>query len=316
MTLVPMSRLAAAARAAGRGLGAFNVVQLEHAEAIVAGAEQAGLPVVLQISENTAAYHGSLAPLALATLRVAEESTAEVVVHLDHATDAELVRQAVHLGVPSVMIDASTLPHAENTALTAALTSWCHAEGVWVEAELGEVGGKDGAHAPGVRTDPEEAADYVAATGVDALAVAVGSSHAMTTRHAVLDDGLIAEIASRVPVPLVLHGSSGVPDAGLSAAVEHGMLKINIATHLNATLTAEVRRVLAATPDVVDPRRYLGPARDAVAGEVARLLGVLSPCRHEPSAGTPLPAEGRQLPASATGTSESGWSNCVWCSSA
>ncbi len=139
---------------------------------------------------------------------------------------------------------------------------------MWVEAELGEIGGKDGAHAPGVRTDPDEAAAFVAATGVDALAVAVGSSHAMTTRDARLDDDLIARIAAAVAVPLVLHGSSGVPDDGLASAVRHGMVKVNVATHLNAVMTRAVRAALAADDTVVDPRRWLGPGRDAVADEV------------------------------------------------
>jgi fructose-bisphosphate aldolase class II len=174
------------------------------------------------------------------------------------------------------MVDASTLPHAENVARTHALTEQCHASGVWVEAELGEVGGKDGVHAPDVRTDPGEAADFVRATGVDALAVAVGSSHAMLTRDAVLDDALIAEIAGTVSTPLVLHGSSGVPDAGLASAVRSGIVKINIATHLNKAMTHAVRSALAEDETLVDPRKYLGPARMAIASEVARLLGVLA----------------------------------------
>lgn len=277
MTLAPLSVLLADARAARRGLGAMNVIQIEHAEAIVTGAEQAGRPVVLQISENTAAYHGSFAPVALASLRIAEQATVDVCVHLDHATQGDLVREAVDLGLPSVMFDASTMPHGDNVAATAEVVRWCHERGASVEAELGEVGGKDGVHAPGVRTDPSDAADYVAATGVDSLAVAVGSSHAMLTRDAVLDDDLIAAIAAKVPVPLVLHGSSGVPDAGLVSAVAAGMTKINIATHLNAAMTAAVRSALDAKPELVDPRKYLGPGRDAVAAEVARLLTLLAP---------------------------------------
>jgi fructose-bisphosphate aldolase, class II len=275
MTLAGSADLLAAARKDGRGIGAMNVIQIEHAEAIVAGAEHAGAPVVLQISENTAGYHGALAPIALACLRIAEDSSAPVCVHLDHATDEDLVHQAVGLGVRSVMFDASTLPHADNVAATRAVVQWCHGRDVAVEAELGEVGGKDGVHAPGARTDPSDAADYVDATGVDSLAVAVGSSHAMTTRTARLDDDLIAAIAARVPVPLVLHGSSGVPDEGLVSAVAAGMTKINIATHLNASMTAAVRAALDADPALVDPRRYLGPGRDAVAAEVARLLTLL-----------------------------------------
>ncbi len=276
MPRVPLNDLLTIARDERRGVGAMNVIQIEHAEAIVSGAEQAGRPVVLQISENTARYHRSLAPIALASLRIVEESSAEVCVHLDHATDVDLVREAVGLGIESVMFDASTLPHEENVTQTRAVVEWCHARGVSVEAELGEVGGKDGVHAPGVRTDPMAAAEYVEATGVDSLAVAVGSSHAMLTRDAVLDDELIAAIAAQVPVPLVLHGSSGVPDHGLVSAVAAGMTKVNIATHLNASMTAAVRAALEQDLSLADPRKYLGPGRDAVAGEVARLLRLLA----------------------------------------
>ena len=276
MTLTDPRPLFADARGARRGVDAMNVIQLEHAEAIVTGAEEAGLPVVLQVSENTAAYHRALAPLVLAVLRLAEDSSVLVAVHLDHATDAALVHEAVGLGVGSVMFDASALPHGDNVVATREVAAWCHERGVAVEAELGEVGGKDGVHAAGVRTDPGEAREYVAATGVDSLAVAVGSSHAMVTRDAVLDDELIAAIAAVVPVPLVLHGSSGVPDDGLVRAVAAGMTKVNIATHLNAALTAAVRAALGGDPRLVDPRKYLGPGRDAVAAEVARLLRLLA----------------------------------------
>ncbi len=275
MPLAGLPELLSTAKQGRYGVGAFNVIQLEHAEAIIAGAVASAAPVVLQVSENTIRYHGSAAPILSACLRLAEESPVPVPVHLDHATSFPLVQQAVSVGVGSVMFDASTRPHNENVATTAEVVRWCHDRGVSVEAELGEVGGKDGVHAPGARTDPAEAAEYVAATGVDALAVAVGSSHAMLTRDAVLDDDLIARIAGAVPVPLVLHGSSGVPDEGLRSAVAAGIVKVNIATHLNARFTAAVREQLEADSRLVDPRKYLGPAREAVSAEVARLLGVL-----------------------------------------
>ncbi|MFI6899873.1 ketose-bisphosphate aldolase [Nonomuraea sp. NPDC050394] len=258
------------------GVGAFNVIQLEHATAIVAGAEALGLPVVLQISENCVRYHGALAPIARASLAVAELAKVPVAVHLDHATRRELVEEAVELGIGSVMFDASALPDEENVRVTAEVAAYCHERGVWVEAELGEVGGKDGVHAPGARTKPHEAVGYVARTGVDALAVAVGSSHAMTTKDAVLDLGLIAELHAAVPVPLVLHGSSGVPDETLSAAVRQGMKKINIATHLNKAFTGAVRDYLAGDEKVVDSRKYLKAGREAVAREVTHLLRVLT----------------------------------------
>ncbi|QIS23123.1 class II fructose-bisphosphate aldolase [Nocardia terpenica] len=274
MPLLSVPDLLAAARPGA--LAAFNVIALEHAEAIAAAAEAAKRPAVLQISENTARYHGGVAPLARACLQVAADSGAALTVHLDHATSSELIVEAVELGVPSVMYDGSTLDYAENVDSTAEVVRWCHEHGVHVEAELGEVGGKDGAHAPGARTDPDEAVAFVAATGVDALAVAVGSSHAMHTRDARLDDDLIARLAAKVPVPLVLHGSSGVPDDGLRSAVRHGMTKINIATRLNVVLAEAVRTALAADPALSDPRKYLGPGRAAVTAEVERFLHLLA----------------------------------------
>ena len=193
------------AAASGTGLGAFNVFGIEHAEALTAAAEAAGTPVVLQISQNAVRYHGALAPIGLATLALARTGTVPMVVHLDHATDASLVDEAVALGFGSVMFDASTMPYAENVATTAAMVRRCHDRGLDVEAELGEVGGKDGVHRSGVRTRPDEAGAFVEATGVDALAVAVGTSHAMTERQVALDLELISQLRAAVPVPLVLR---------------------------------------------------------------------------------------------------------------
>ncbi|MGW3233403.1 class II fructose-bisphosphate aldolase [Kitasatospora sp. NPDC001095] len=277
MPLTPTAEIVRTAAERGAGTGAFNLVQIEHAQAIVAGAQAARRPVILQISQNTARYHGGLEPIALAALSIARAASVPVAVHLDHAESAELVREAVGLGLGSVMFDGSALPYEENVAATREVVGHCHAWGVQVEAELGEIGGKDGAHAPGVRTDPDQARDFVAATGVDALAVAVGSSHAMATRDAVLDLALIARLRAAVPVPLVLHGSSGVPDAGLAEAVRAGMTKVNIGTRLNRVFTGAVRAHLGAHPEAVDTRRYLAPAREAVAAEVARLLRLLTP---------------------------------------
>jgi fructose-bisphosphate aldolase class II len=194
VTLVATGELVGAARAAGGAAVAFNVIGIEHAEAIVAGAEVAGRPVILQISENCVSYHGAVEPIAAAALAVAAASAVPVAVHLDHATSVGLVSAAVKTGIESVMFDASELDYESNVAATAEIARWCHDRGVWVEAELGEVGGKDGVHAPGARTKPAEAADYVRTTGVDGLAVAVGSSHAMLTKSAVLDLELVEQI--------------------------------------------------------------------------------------------------------------------------
>ena len=272
MTLVSARELVTDAAARGAGIGAFNVIHLETAEGLVRASADAGLPVILQISQNCADYHGGLEPIALATLAVARRAQTPVAVHLDHAERPELVDEAIALGFGSVMFDGGALPYDENVALTAAVAERAHAAGVSVEGELGEVGGKDGAHAPGVRTDPDEARAFVAATGVDALAVAVGSSHAMTDRTASLDLALIARLREALPVPLVLHGSSGVSDAVIADAVRAGMTKINVSTHLNGFFTRAIRSTLDADAKLVDSRKYLTPAREALAGEAARML--------------------------------------------
>ncbi|WP_419996015.1 class II fructose-bisphosphate aldolase [Streptomyces boninensis] len=282
MPLVTTAELISDAQASGRAVGAFNVITLEHAEAIAAGAEEAGAPAILQISENAVKFHGgSLAPIAAAAAAVARVSSASLALHLDHVVSEELLRAAHPEGFSSVMFDASKLSYGDNVKATAAAVRWGHERGIYVEAELGKVGGKEGekpldAHAPGVRTDPSEAAAYVAETGVDALAVAVGSSHAMTERTAALDHDLIARLRDAVPVPLVLHGSSGVPDEEIARAVAAGMRKINVGTALNTAFTGAVREWLAANPAAVDPRKYTAPGREAMAGTVSRFLRVLS----------------------------------------
>ena len=168
MPLVSTGELVSAAAADGRGIAAFNVITLEHAEAIAAGAEQAGAPAILQISENAVKFHGGrLAAIAAAAAAVAHASTAPLALHLDHVVSVDLLRSADDEGFSSVMFDASKLPYDENVKATADAVRWGHERGIWIEAELGKVGGKEGeapldAHAPGVRTDPAEAAAYVA----------------------------------------------------------------------------------------------------------------------------------------------------------
>lgn len=276
MTLARTGDLVAAAASRDRAVAAFNVISLEHAEAIVAGAEEAGVSVILQVSQNAVLFHGgNPRPLLMACREVAAAAAVEVSLHLDHIDDPVLISLAIEIagetGLSSIMVDASRLDYAANVEATADATRRAHAASLWVEAELGEVGGKDGAHAPGVRTDPTEAAAFVAATGVDALAVAVGSSHAMTERSASIDHDLVTRLAAAVGIPLVLHGSSGVPDAELSAAVTAGIRKVNIGTALNVAGTAATRAALAAEPDAVDPRRVAVATRDAMAGVVAHL---------------------------------------------
>ena len=284
MPLHPTGDLITAARTERRALAAFNVITVEHAEAIVSAAETAQSPVILQISENAVKFHhGRLAPIARASAAVAEAAGVEVALHLDHVEDPALLRQAADHGFGSAMFDGSHLPYAENVQATRDAADWAHAHGLWLEAELGKVGGKDGepplsAHAPCARTDPDEAREFLAATGVDALAVAVGSSHAMTDRSAVLDHDLIARLRDAVGVPLVLHGSSGVPDDELARAVAGGLVKVNIGTALNIAFTGAVREWLEQAPaNAVDPRKYLTLAREEMAKTAAHFISLLAP---------------------------------------
>lgn len=290
MPLVTTGELVPRAAEARSAVAAFNIITLEHIEAVMAGAESADAPVVLQVSENAVKFrHGRLLPLARAAVAAAERAAVPVALHLDHVQNDDLLRQASDAGFSSVMYDAARLPYADNLAATRAAADWAHAQGLWIEAELGEVGGKNGeppldAHAPGARTDPAQARAFVTDSGVDALAVAIGSSHAMTTRTATLDHDLLKRLTAALDVPLVLHGSSGVPDDELIAAVAGGITKVNVGTALNLAMTGAIRTYLAEHPEAVDPRTYLSVGREAMAGAVARIIGVLTARGSTPSA--------------------------------
>ncbi|MEW1645267.1 class II fructose-bisphosphate aldolase [Streptomyces sp. NPDC091219] len=281
MPLVTTGELVSRAATTRSAVAAFNIITLEHVEAVIAGAESARAPVVLQVSENAVKFrYGRLLPLARAAVAAAERAAVPVALHLDHVQSDDLLRQAPGAGFSSVMYDAARLPYAENLAATRAAADWAHAQGLWIEAELGEVGGKNGeppldAHASGARTEPAQARAFVADSGVDALAVAIGSSHAMTTRTATLDHDLLKRLAATAEVPLVLHGSSGVPDGELTAAVAGGITKVNVGTALNQAMTGAIRTFLAAHPEAVDSRKYLSVGREAMVGAVSRIIALL-----------------------------------------
>ncbi|WP_405673112.1 ketose-bisphosphate aldolase [Streptomyces sp. NBC_01530] len=286
MPLVTTGELVTRAAADHSAVAAFNIITLEHVEAVIAGAESAETPVVLQVSENAVKFrYGRLLPLARAAVAAAERAFVPVALHLDHVQSDDLLRQAADAGFSSVMYDAARLPYDQNLAATCAAADWAHTQGLWIEAELGQVGGKKGedgredfaeppldAHAPGARTDPVEARAFVADSGVDALAVAIGSTHAMTTRTATLDHGLLKRLAAALDVPLVLHGSSGVPDGELAAAVAGGIAKVNVGTALNIAMTGAIRGFLAAHPEAVDSRKYLSEGREAMVRAVTGVI--------------------------------------------
>jgi fructose-bisphosphate aldolase, class II len=264
-------------------IGAFNANSLEQLQSIVLAAQEEHAPVIIQISHNAAMYLGAgnrLAGLRLVAEmgRVAAEMVdVPVVLHLDHGGEMDLL-QALGLGFTSVMFDGSDLPFEENIATTKRLCEIAHEVGAAFEAELGEVprAGVPGEE-EGQLTDPAQVAEFAARTGVDALAVAVGSVHALKKKEVALDFTRLDAIHAAVSVPLVLHGSSGVLDTSICEGIRRGICKVNVATQLNGVFTQAVREHLAAHPDNVDPRKYLGQGRTRMVEQVRermRLFGI------------------------------------------
>jgi fructose-bisphosphate aldolase, class II len=280
VTTASTRELVATAVGSGGAVPAFNVITLEHAEGVVTGLSRAGSAGIVQLSERALGFHGEpVTPILAACARLIAAADVPIALHLDHIQDPELaarlIESAHEFDVSSIMVDFAHLERPANVRSTRELVALAHQGGLFVEAELGEIGGKDGAHAHGVRTDPADAAGFVDETGVDALAVAIGSSHAMTSRTASLDLELLARLTASVPVPLVLHGSSGVSDAELAAAITAGIRKVNVGTALTVAFTTAIRRVLEANASVTDPREYLREARQAVADTVVDFCGVI-----------------------------------------
>jgi len=232
------------ARRQGRAIVGFSIYDLEQGIGVVRAAEAERAPVLIQAGSSAFGFAGREALAGLA-LGLAREADAAVGVHLDHATEVEEVERCLALGYSSVMFDGSGLPLEQNAELSRRVVASAHAVGAWVEAELaGYAGDEDVSSevAGGVLTDPSLAAEFVATTGVDALAVAIGNVHGVPSTPVTLDLELLAEIATAVPVPLVLHGASGLPDDALQAAIALGVAKLNV----NAELRRAARGAIGA----------------------------------------------------------------------
>jgi tagatose 1,6-diphosphate aldolase GatY/KbaY len=239
-----------AARATGRALIGFSIYNLEQGLGVVRAAEAEAVPVLLQAGSSAFRYAGR-EPLAQLALGLAASTEAAVGVHLDHATDVAEVEWCLRAGYSSVMFDGSALPLEENARLTRRVVQLAHDRGAWVEAELAGIAGDEdessGALA-GAPTDPTAAAQFVDATGVDALAVAVGNVHGIPAEPVALDLEQLARIAELVDVPLVLHGASGIPDADVQAAIELGVAKLNVNTELRRGFRAALLATAADPP--------------------------------------------------------------------
>lgn len=255
----------------GWAVGAFNANTLEQMQAIALAAQAEEAPAIIQVSHRALTYIGSgneiLGLKYIAAMgRIAAESVAvPIALHLDHGTENEVL-QAMALGFTSVMFDGDGLSFEENISITRRLCEAAHSIGICMEAEVGEVpkpDGKDYDAAAITLTRPEEAAQFAASTGIDTLAVALGSVHGLKTKGISLDLDRLAAIRSCVSLPLVLHGSSGVSDHDIKRGIAMGLCKINVATQLSQAFTGAVRDVLNRDSELVDPRKYIAPARTA-----------------------------------------------------
>jgi fructose-bisphosphate aldolase class II/tagatose 1,6-diphosphate aldolase GatY/KbaY len=269
------------AAAAGHALPGFVAYNLETVQGITAAAEAAGRPVVIQAGSSPFKHAGREALMRLA-LHTAGQSTARLGVHLDHSRDLEEITACLEAGYTSVMVDGSHLPFAENIALTKEAVRRARDHGAWVEAELGALPGDEDVSTDAVAqaaamTDPRQAAEFVAATGVDALAVAVGNVHGFTKHPVRLDLERLAAIHEAVPVPLVLHGASGLPVEELHGALARGVAKVNVNAELRRAYLEAVRVTLPSALPGSDVVSLWAAGRDAVRDAALEVIGRLGP---------------------------------------
>ncbi|ABO51678.1 fructose-bisphosphate aldolase [Desulforamulus reducens MI-1] len=266
MPLVPVKELLARAEEGKYAVGAFNVNNMEIVQAILAAAEAERAPVIMQASQGAIKYAGIQYIHGLALI-AASQSTVPIALHLDHGTSFEQCMQCIRVGFTSVMIDGSKLPLEENIALTNKVIEVARATGVSVEAELGKIGGtEDDIHVDerdAFFTDPEEARYFVEKTGVDALAISIGTAHGQYKGVPKLDFARLEKIAGMIDTPIVLHGSSGVPTEAIQEAIRLGVRKVNIDTNIREAFTGGCRQALENNAKEIDPRKVLAPAREA-----------------------------------------------------
>ncbi len=277
MALVTSKQLLLDAQKGGYAVGAFNVENMEMVQAVIAAAEEMNSPVIMQTTPSTVKYAST--DYFYANVKVAAEKAAvPVVMHLDHGSSFELAMEAYRSGYTSIMIDGSHGTFEENIEVSKKVVEACHPGNVPVEAELGKVGGKEDDLEGGddnPYTDPQQAAEFVERTGIDSLAVAIGTAHGVYKGEPKLDLDRLSEIRSVVSIPLVLHGTSGVPDDVVTECVNRGICKVNYATDLRIAFTKGVNAVLAENPDTIDPKKYNAKGREEVKKYVMQKMEVV-----------------------------------------
>lgn len=268
MPLESMKDMLEKGKANGYAVGQFNINNMEYIQAILQAAEEEKSPVILGVSEGAGRYMGGFKPVVAMVEAFIEAYgiTAPVAIHLDHGSSFEKCAEAIQAGFTSVMIDASSLPLDDNIATTEKVVELAHIHGVSVEAELGTVGGQeDDIIADGViYADPSECKKLVTATGIDCLAPALGSVHGPYKGEPNLGFAEMEEISQTIDLPLVLHGGTGIPIKDIQRAISLGTGKINVNTENQIEQAKVIRQVLADQPEQYDPRKYMGPGRDAI----------------------------------------------------
>jgi len=279
MNLVPMADILQDAHKRTYAVGGFNINNMEFLQGIIKGAEELNSPLILQASEGTIRYIGM--DYVMQMVEAATKNTnIPVALHLDHGSSFESIMQCIRAGFSSVMIDASKKPFAENIALTKKVVEAAHSVNVSVEAELGTIGGTEDDHTveekDAMYTDPDQAKEFVEATGVDALAIAIGTAHGVYEGEPELDFERLDTIKQLIDMPVVLHGASGISAKDLETAVGYGVNKVNVNTDFQQVFTAKVKEIFAEKPELYDPRKYCGPGRDAITEKVKEKIKMLS----------------------------------------
>ncbi|MCP8967948.1 class II fructose-bisphosphate aldolase [Ectobacillus ponti] len=268
MPLVSMTEMLNKALEGKYAVGQFNINNLEWTQAILAAAEEEKSPVILGVSEGAARHMSGFKTVVKMVEGLLEDMkiTVPVAIHLDHGSSFDKCKEAIDAGFTSVMIDASHHPFEENVETTKKVVEYAHAKGVSVEAELGTVGGQeDDVVAEGViYADPKECAELVKQTGIDCLAPALGSVHGPYKGEPNLGFKEMEEVRDLTGVPLVLHGGTGIPTKDIDRAISLGTSKINVNTENQLSFTKTVREVLANDQEAYDPRKYIGPGREAI----------------------------------------------------
>lgn len=266
MTLVTTKEMLEKAQANHYAVGAFNVENLEMVMAVIEAAHELQSPVIMQTTPSTVKYAGLDYFLAMVSAAAARTNV-PVAMHLDHGSSFELAMQALRTGYTSIMIDGSHESFEDNIKVSKAVADACSPSGISVEAELGKVGGKEddldgGSGNP--YTDPFEAKEFVERTGVNSLAVAIGTAHGIYSGEPKLDFERLTEIRNVVSIPLVLHGASGVPDSSVQEAIKRGICKVNYATELRIAFSEGVKEYLSKDPEAFDPKKYNKAGLDKV----------------------------------------------------